>query len=152
MKMLQSPEAKGEDGGGEIHHPSCGVGLLGYVSNVCATPPREYKRSLTGSMSGSGLISGRCQDLFRWQGSAGNLVSRSHQTDQMSRLRFAQIARLKAHEFGAADMARPLKRDQHLLNFVQLDIVASKAREMMCQQVAFRADIGHVVPLGHLPN
>ena len=49
-------------------------------------------------------------------------------------------------------MAAPLQSDQQLFDFVELDIIAREARDVMCKGIAWRPNIGHVVFLGHLPD
>src|SRR5712691_5563391 len=70
----------------------------------------------------------------------------------MSRLGFAQIARLKAHYLHSAEVSGALQSDQQLLNLVELNMVAGQPGDVVCERVALRPDIGYLVLPGQVPN
>jgi hypothetical protein len=70
----------------------------------------------------------------------------------MSRLGFAQIARLKAHDLRSAEVSGALQRDQQLLDFVELDIVAGQPGDVVGERVVPRPDIRDMVLPGQVPD
>jgi hypothetical protein len=63
---------------------------------------------------------------------------------------FAQIVRLELDHLAARKVAAPLQRNEQLLDFVQLYVIAREARDVMGKHVALSADIGHLMVLAIL--
>ena len=70
----------------------------------------------------------------------------------MSRLGFAQIARLKAHYLRSAEVSGAPQSNQQPLDLVELDIVASQLGDAVCECVAWHPNIGALVLSGRVPD
>jgi len=49
-------------------------------------------------------------------------------------------------------MACALKGEQHMLDPIELHVIASEPCDMVRQSVALRADVSHMVRFSHLPD
>jgi hypothetical protein len=66
----------------------------------------------------------------------------------MSRLGFAEVARLKADHLETCDASGALQANQHLLDSVKFYVVVRKARDVVGQPIGGGGAVRHVVLLG----
>lgn len=65
---------------------------------------------------------------------------------------FPQILGLKSNELISSDVAGTLQGDQQILDIVETDVVAGKARDVACQRIRLRCDVRELMLGRHISN